>query len=700
MIPEPNRALTDILGKLDREVYTRVLHGQSALQIALTDNLGEGLENWYEYAVTALQEKLANRQAYVQASPILRCTRYASKIVWFRLAFEEYRGDNFYSVFTRRLNITREDLVDFAREEPFPFRNGLEFRKRIWCLRFNEVDGVVLGLTSFTARALRVIEDIDLPLALNGDLERYNEMEYGQDVCGHIRLLLQDTTDTDFRCFVEHLKNPYAVVGNLPPWLQTVYTSARRVLAGFRHCATSAEFFADFGVDLDDVGNLVVMPPRSGDFDEDAFANGDRFVLLCRNAANTRICWVYVDGVFDTGGHPRVKVSQLSGVQFQKAEHQEITDGLQKWFSSDCDDEISLFNVQPDSEKACGYSLVGRAPVRGELRECEYYKLTNLKGEAKAVAAFSADFPEGRLLDKSSGVFCVPKDTLEIRIGKATFQIADSRVDRLVHGREKLNCVRNSHGGPAGYRFFYNKTTYPLVDTRNITRVWYEFDGRRVPIPLGNGIEWCADESFLWQKNGKLIIESVDRPRRSFPVTFVDIDFSGFDEPPFEFGENRQVQVRLGAELRVVPVGPNEAEVTIESHDIRFCPKVNRRGVQLELEGKTLVIPQRDCCQGSTVNIAFDDIVKGTATLVVRAADAENMFFSCGEMRISLAGRLTDCRIELAKFFDATSFGCGLPIECKIDYLACPNPYAFRIYDAVSTMAESQWFSRRKTCEM
>lgn len=686
MIPEPNSELTDILGKLDREVYARVLQGQSALQIALTDTLGEGLGNWYEAAVTALQEKLANRSAYVQASSILRCTRYASKIVWFRIAFEEYRGDNFYSVFTRRLNITREDLVDFAREEPFPFRNGLEFRKRVWCLRFNQVDGVVLGLTSFTARALRVIDDLDLPLALDGDLERYKQMEYGQDVCGHIRLLLQDSNDTDFRCFVEHMKNSYAVVVNLPSWLQTVCTSARRVLAGFRHCATSAEAFVDFAVGLDNSGNLVVAPPRSGDFDEDAFSNGDRFVLRCKDASNAHICWRYVDGVFDNDGHASVKVGCLSSISFQKTGQPAINDGLLKWFSSDSEDEISLFNVRPDSGKVCGYSLVGHAPVREELRECEYYKLTNLQGVAKAVVAFSADFPEGRLLDKSADIFHVPQDTLEIRIGKTIFQIADSHVDRLVHGKEKLACVRNSHGGPVGYRFYYNKTTYPLSDTRNIMRVWYEFNGCRVQIPVGKGNGWCAKESFLWQKNGKLIIESVDRPSRSFPVTFVDIDFTGFDDPPFEFGESRQVQIRLGMEYVKVTVGRDDAEVTVKSHDILFCPKVNRRGVQVELEGKTLVIPQMDYSQGYGVNIAYDDIVNGTATLVVRAADVQNLFFFCGEMCIPLEGRLTDTRIEIAKLFDAASFESGLPIECKVDYLACPNPYTFRIYDSKSAL--------------
>ena len=143
----------------------------------------------------------------------------------------------------------REDLMDLARSDPFPFRNCREFRKLVWCLRFNQVDGQGLGLTSFTARALHVIDDIDLPDALDCNLNRYQQREYGQDICGHIRLLLQDPMDTDFRCFVEYLKNPYAVVSNLPPWLQTVCTSARRVLAGFRHCATSAEFFVDFGVD-------------------------------------------------------------------------------------------------------------------------------------------------------------------------------------------------------------------------------------------------------------------------------------------------------------------------------------------------------------------------------------------------------------------------------------------------------------------
>ena len=202
------------LGSLDREVYRRVTQGQSALQIALTDDLGEGLDNWYEPALNELRDKIKNnipgQAGYEPISGILNSTPYASKILWFRIAYEEFDGRDYKKCVADNIRgLIENDLTQFAGNVcgPFPLNNLNQFCNYVWFLA--KADG---NSNSRLKKGLRA--------AVRGsdDLDRYeviatllnSENDNGNDFRNFVRWFKENRLDDqDVDCWKKRIANDF-----------------------------------------------------------------------------------------------------------------------------------------------------------------------------------------------------------------------------------------------------------------------------------------------------------------------------------------------------------------------------------------------------------------------------------------------------------------------------------------------------------
>ena len=380
---------------------------------------------------------------------------------------------------------------------------------------------------------------------------------------------------------------------------------------------------------------------------------------------------------------------------------------ITKYLLTDEESGIGVYNVSPSTTSGCGYSLCYRYPVfykDGEpgksqkLREWEYYKVVSIKDESVPVLSYSADCSEGapvplnefvRNGESLSNVFRVPKGALKLQIGQLLFDIADSRVDKLVHnpGR-RLSCVKNECGGPAGFRFFYKRDVYPVQDITHVVGLWYEFDDCRQPLQIITTTNrgWTPPDDWLWRSNGRLVMETDDRGERTFPVTFVDVDFSEIETPPFTIGEKRHVHLRTGDVLHELDIGSNDVEVDIEHCGIHFRPQINREGVKLCLRGKVIAATNG---RAPEVEVSYDDINDDATTLHIQNANAANLKFFYGDMLHPLDIPLRqDGTVQFKRLIDVSSIRDALPVDCMISPLSGTGAYSFRIYDSKSAVLE------------
>ena len=257
MIPEPNRGLTDILGKLDREVYARVLQGQSALQIALTDNLGEGLENWYEQGLMQLRRDI--RTPYVTIGGLLDRTKYAAKILWFRTAFEDvcFDGGRTHAMGFREALCGGTDFYDpmrrFGIVSPFPFdespnssERSNRFREYVWFMSgAGQANGA--GHTSQLTLGLKELcRDGETDYTVVSDL--YEK----EDSVWHL--------GKDLRQFVDFVRN--RAQQNEEPevaqWIRKLYDIFNNAFPAFNDVDVSAAQFLDYDPDGDLAPNVIL----------------------------------------------------------------------------------------------------------------------------------------------------------------------------------------------------------------------------------------------------------------------------------------------------------------------------------------------------------------------------------------------------------------------------------------------------------
>lgn len=703
----------DVLQLLDDAIKCRAQQGESVLRLVLANDLLPTAENWYNHCVDALKEKLSHVPGVNDRQLLLLFKRYpyAVKIIWFRLAYEEYRGDNYQKVFADcfGINLTplnRSQLMDFACVKPFAFEDEVSFRSYLWCLRFANEGDSVRGISSFTARALRVIDNMEEGEACSSDSELYSRLENGQDVCKHIRIVLKSEWRRDFVEFIHVFKNRHAL-GNENPWLGELYESARRVVVGIKRREARDSGRPDQlpQITLDFSGNVVLEPPVETSYEENTYSNGDEFTFY--RSMDIKPCegWRFVDGVFDCD-HRSILLKKLRKIEF-KRNGDSNTSEITKYLITDEKSGIGVYNVCPSVMPGCGYSLGYRCPVfykddepegSQKLHEGEYYKVVSTKGELIPVMAYSAECAEGehvplnefsRVGEAQSNVFRVPKGALKLQVGGLLFDIADCRIDKLVHNpRLRLSCVKNERGGPVGFRFFYKRDAYPVQDITHVVGLWYEFDGCRQPLqiittPHGG---WNAPSDWLWHSNGRLVMETDDRGERAFPVTFVDVDFSEIETPAFTFGEKRHVHLRTGDVSHELDIGSNDVEVDLEYRGIHFRPQINREGVQLRLRGKVIALTN-----GRTpgVEVSYDDINDDVTTLHIKNTDASNMKFFYGDMLHPLDIPLRqDGTVQIKRLIDVSSIRDALPVDCMISPFSGMGAYSFRIYDSKSAVLE------------
>ncbi len=694
---------------LNYKIKECVDKGHSALRIAVSNDLIVGTDDWYSRAINMLRKEIASSNN--RLLPVLREFRYVAKAVWFRVAFEEYRGDNYHSVFAQCIGFdlsasNRTQIMAFAAECPFEFSDIDSFRQYVWCLRFVNEGDSVNGIDSFTARALRVIDNLEESDACSATTELYSRLDYGQDICKHIRDILVGKWRDDFVDFVRVFKNRLSL-GDVAQWLDALYKSARRVVVGFRKKNAREAGRPDQlpEISLDYNGDVVLGPPSETSYEEDTYCNGDEFRFYRSTDARSCATWRFVDGFFDCD-HRSVLLKKLRRIEFKKSDSNNACE-IVKHLITDQELGIGIYNVCPSSTSACGYSLGYRCPVfykddesskSEKLREGEYYKVVSIRGETVQVIAYSAECPEGcpvpvNEFTETSGmptnVFRIPTGTLRLRVGKMLFEIVDSRVDKLVHDTNfRITCVRNKCGGPAGFRFFYKRDVYPLHDIGHVTDLWYEFDGGRHEMPILVTINniWQTPVDWLWHPNGKLIMKTDDRNERSFPVTFVDVDFSEIEGIPFSFEEGRHVRIRTGTDWHEYDVGPNDVEVSLEYRGIYFRPRINREGVQLCLQGRVIAATKG---RNPGVEVAYDDIYDDAMTLHIQNTDAANLKFFYGDMLYPLDIPLRqDGTVLFRRLLDISSIRDALPVDCMISPLSGIGAYSFRIYDSKSAVLE------------
>lgn len=248
------------LGCLDREVHRRVAQGQSALQIALSDDLVDRLgDGWYGRCLEILKDRLDNRRTYESIEAILAQTPYASKILWFRAAFETYDGgrshargfrdslgggDNYYI-----------PMQEFGKAPPFPFdesqspnrpRESNRFREYVWFMAGpGREDGV--GRTSELTYGLKELcRDGETDYSVDSDL--YEK----EDAVWHL--------GKDLRQFVDFVRNRVRQDDEVvaAQWIRKLYDIFNKAFPAFNDVDVSAAQFLDYDPDGDHAPNVIL----------------------------------------------------------------------------------------------------------------------------------------------------------------------------------------------------------------------------------------------------------------------------------------------------------------------------------------------------------------------------------------------------------------------------------------------------------
>lgn len=698
----------DILLSLNREVCRRYKDGQSALRIALSTDLISDRDDWFEKSVLALKNEvkrhLPENDGLIKVWD--KCA-YIFKIIWFRIAFEESKGRDYRKIMAKRLEIEEVRLDDIKTKEPFAFTNNDDFRKYVWCLRFEKnEDCGVNGIDSHTALALRVINDLDICVTNWINPVSDNLLGGSSEGCKHLRNLLSvDSAERkDFLEFWGVFKN--GICRGQPSWIDTLYKSVRRLIVGFRRKESREVGCPDQlpEISLDWNGDIIVQCPSETSYEDGTYCNHDRFRFY--RPTDTKPCetWEFIDGTFDCDNRS-VLLRKLRRVEFVKSDKKDVNDVL-KYLVTDKESGIGIYNVRRSDTTGCGYALVNRQPifyndedsVRSQrLYEGEFYKVVSIKDENVSVVAYSAESPEGTLLPLNefamgnvsvSNVFRVPKDTLKLKVGQLVFDIHDSRIDKLVHNSgSRIFCVRNDRGGPTGYRFFYKRDKYPICDISRIQQLWYEFDGCRHELKIITTATdcWKTPKDWLWRSKGRLIMVTDNHGERAFPVTFVDVDFSEIEENTFCLGEKRHVSLRTGDVRHEFDIGNNDVEVGIEHEGFHFRPRINREGVQLVLKGK--VVALTNGCNPD-VEISYDDINDYATVLTVNNPNVGDFKFFYGDMSHPFDIPLRqDGTVVFRRLMDVSLISDILPLDCMISS-SSGSVYSFRIYDSKSAILE------------
>ena len=205
---EPSNAV-GFLGELDRTVYQKVKEGKSAMRIALEID-----DIQYEECINELRQIIewrSNESLQKLSNLVSIQEKYAVKILWFRVAFEKYDGQNTDIVFLNELGIMSINLQNqyelaerwssFKSNEPFPlWRPGGQgrflqgFREYVW---FNADARNTQDLYNVVRRAIRLDEE-----------KRFNPECYPENEYAFVRNMLSRPNDkwhrgNDFREVVE-----------------------------------------------------------------------------------------------------------------------------------------------------------------------------------------------------------------------------------------------------------------------------------------------------------------------------------------------------------------------------------------------------------------------------------------------------------------------------------------------------------------
>lgn len=707
-----------MLLRLDREIRNRVLAGESALRIALSNDLLLQDETWDAVLQAIRQEVERQMRARYVDRPLLRALSsypYVAKVLWFREAFDarEFQGDNHQAAFATALGVSlqdgtnRDQLRRFGENPPFEFIGPDGFRQHVWCLRFAQGDGEENGFSSYIARALRKVHDLTEDEALDPESPGYHTWQGEPDVCAHLCAILmeQGAPCNDYRTFIHEAKN-WVPGAEHPSWLEELYNAYRRLIVGLRRSEARDAGRPDTlpEVGLDAAGNVVLLRPDLTSFDEATYTNGDKFLFYRPHEHTPVVSWNYIDGVFDGNGCESIRLDRLDRVELQRQGEEVRVTGLLKYFLSDVASGVTLYRVHGRENSPCGYSLSQNVPLEhtdlrpAKLVEGEYYKLVSRA--AHKVIAYSADAPEGIELPLSefssvqaeTGVFRVPLGTLEIDVCGLRLPIRDVRVNQLVHGRGRIDCVCNATGRFVHYPFVYNRTTYPLQDVHGVSEVWYEWDGSRRQIPvLPAPGRWAVDTECLWRR-GRLNVSFSDGSQRMFPVAFVDVDFSSLRNHPLPIGDAGQATVRLGGTERLIDIGGADAEVRVDHLGFHFRPQVCRVGVQIALRDRSLSVAEGD---RSSLDVSVDDLADPDAVLRVRSEDPDGLYFSCGEFRVDISDYVRNNQpIPFSRLLDVR--GLVLPAKCTVAYPAGYRPFVFTVYDTKSAVIQAEGADERR----
>lgn len=200
---EPSKA-DGFLGELDRTVYQKVTEGKSALRIAL-----ELSDEQYKECIKELKNEIGKGTNGDEKKKIDKLFKlydsfaYAFKILWFRIAFEEYDGQNTDDVFFRELGVKKpkSERVGYLKvTKSFPLegtdndRLVQGFREYVW---FNANARNTQDLYNVVRRAISLDEE-----------ERFNPECYPEKEYAFVRNMLNRTNDEwhrgdDFREVVE-----------------------------------------------------------------------------------------------------------------------------------------------------------------------------------------------------------------------------------------------------------------------------------------------------------------------------------------------------------------------------------------------------------------------------------------------------------------------------------------------------------------
>ena len=184
---EPSKA-DGFFGELDRTVYDKVNEGKSALRIAL-----ELSDDQYNKGIDELKDKIGNGGENNKINNLINLYNsfaYAFKILWFRIAFEKYDGQNTDDIFLTELGVNEQanERVGYIKiSEPFPL-NGNDngrfvqgFREYVW---FNANARNTQDLYNVVRRAISLDKE-----------ERFNPECYPENEYTFVRKTLSRTND-------------------------------------------------------------------------------------------------------------------------------------------------------------------------------------------------------------------------------------------------------------------------------------------------------------------------------------------------------------------------------------------------------------------------------------------------------------------------------------------------------------------------